>query len=375
MKDRDKPVPKRLIWGVGASVLLHVFLLLSFLWNWQITAPEVPKEEVVNVSIEPPPEEKPPEKPEEKPEEKPKDEPKPEEKPAPKPEPKPEPKSDPKPEEKPQPKPVPAPELRPTETLPPPPPPESVPNAFESAPKDETAPKEEDAPAPPPSEQPAEEEAKTNTAEKQGEDKAVAGDPNKQEPAKEASVLKDIAPPELGPDARPKVADKAEEAGGGIVTEQRAPVSEGANVGVPTASVPTPAPKPKQLTTIASLKPAKRIYSKDTLSDPRIKEALGKLPPKRRVVQMCSIEMLEQIRRNVPGAVPDIIAPTAETVENIDEKLMDVTDAAYHSRGQWFDVSYHCETDAKTTTITSFRFNIGSVIPKSQWDARRLPSR
>lgn len=365
MKDKENPVPKRLIWGVGASVLLHVFLLLGFLWNWPVTVPEPPKEEVVNVSIEPPPEEKPQEKPQEKPKEEPKPElkpePKPEEKPAPKPEP-------PLP-----PKPVPAPEPRPTETLPPPAPPESVPDAFESAPKDETAPKEDDVPAPPPSEQPAPEEAKTDTAQKQGEDKAVAGDPNKQEPPKEASVLKDIAPPELGPDARPKVSDKAEEAGGGIVTEQRFPLSEGAEVGPPTASVPTPAPKPKQLTTIASLKPAKRIYSKATLSDPRVKEALGKLPPKRRVVQMCSIEMLEQIRRNAPGAVPDMLASsTGITQEHIDSQLMEVSDAIYRSRGDWFFVSYHCETDAKTTKITSFQFDIKGAVPKSQWEAMKL---
>jgi hypothetical protein len=369
MEDNANRMPKRLIWGVSASVLLHVVLLLGLLLNWPISAPDVPKEDVVSVSIEPPP----PEKPKEKPEEKPKDEPKPEvkleEKPAPKPEVKPEPKPEAKPAEKP-----PMPEPRPTETLPPPPPPDSTPDAFESAPKDETAPKEEDAPAPPPSETPAPEEAKTDTAQKQGEDKAVAGDPNKQDPPKDAAVLKDIAPPELGPDPRPKEADKAQDAGGGIVTEQRAPLSEGAEVGPPSASVPTPEPKPKQKTTIASLKPAKRIYSKETLSDPRVKEALGKLPPKRRVVQMYSIEMLEQIRRNVPGSVPDIIAPTAETIENIDSQLMDVTDAAYRSRGQWFDISYHCETDAKTTTIKAFRYNFGNIIPKSVWSERKIPA-
>lgn len=352
MEENANRLPKRLIWGVSASVLLHVIFLLGFLLSWPNPSPDVPKEEVVNVSIEPPPEEKPKDKPAEKPEEKSESKPKEEVKkpPAPKP---------------------PVPEQRPIETFPPPPPPE--PSAFESAPKDEQAPKTDEAPAPPPSEQAETEQAKQNTAQKQGEDKPVSGDPAKQEPPKQAAVLKDIAPPELGPDARPKEADKPEQAGGGIVTEQKFDLSEGEQQGVPSASVPTPEPKPTQQTLVANLKPAKRIYSKDTLSDPRVKEALGKLPPKRRVVQMCSIEMLEQIRRNVPGAAPDIIAPTAATNEKIDNQLMDVTEAAYHSRGQWYDISYHCETDAKTATITSFRFNIGGAIPKSDWGARKLP--
>ncbi|MBB4955326.1 hypothetical protein H4S14_003362 [Agrobacterium vitis] len=339
MEENANRLPKRLIWGVGASVLLHVLFLVGFLLTWPVPTPDAPKEEVVNVSIEQPPQEKPKDDAQKQP----------------------------PPEVKPKP---PVPEQRPVETFPPPPPP--GPQAFESAQKDEEAPKEEEAPVPPSSEQPAPEEAKPDTAQKLGDDKSVSGDPSKQEPPKEAAVLKDIAPPELGPDARPKQADKPQEAGSGIVTEQRFSLGEGAEQGPPTASVPTPEPKPKLQTTLANMKPAKRLYSKDTLSDPRVKEALGTLPPKRRVVQMCSIEMLEQIRRNVPGAVPDIIAPTAMTKEHIDNQLMDVTDAAYRSRGDWYDISYHCETDAKTSTITSFKFNMGSIIPRSEWESRQL---
>ncbi len=341
MEEKANRLPKRLIWGVSASVLLHAIFLLAFLLHWPERQTDAPKEEVVNVSMEPEP------KPKEEAKKQPASPPKPEVKPAPKQPP------------------------RPTETLPPPPPP--APQAFESARNDEQAPKEEDAPVPPPSEQPAPEETKADTAQKQGQNKPVSGDPAKQEPPKQAAVLKDIAPPELGPDARPKEADKPEKAGGGIVTEQRFSLSEGAEQGLPSEATPAPEPKPKPQTTVASLKPAKRVYSKDMLSDPRIKEAFGKLPPKRRVVQMCSIEMLEQIRRNVSGAVPDVIAPTSMTKEHIDDQLMDVMDAAYRSKGQWFEVSYHCETDAKTTTIKSFRFNLGAMIPRGEWGQRSLP--
>jgi Domain of Unknown Function (DUF930) len=356
MEENADRLPKRVIWGVGASVALHVVLILAFLLHWPDRPVDAPKEEVINVSMEPPPP---------KEEQKPKEEPKKQSEPEQKPEPKPEQKSEEKPPEQPM-KPVP----RPTETLPPPPVPAQ--QAFESAAKDEQAPKEDEPPVPPPSEQEGPDQSKANAAQKQGEDKPVAGDPTKQDPPKQATVLKDIAPPQLGPDARPKEADKAEQAGGGIVTEQTFALSESDTQGPPSDAVPTPMPKPVQQSVVANLKPAKRIYSKDTLSDPRVKEAFGKLPPKRRVVQLCSIEMLEQIRRNVPGSAPDIIGPTSITKENIDEQLMDVMDAAYHSRGQWFELSYHCEIDPKSLKITSFRFNMGAAIPKSEWGARQL---
>ncbi|URK87364.1 hypothetical protein LP421_28240 [Rhizobium sp. RCAM05350] len=54
----------------------------------------------------------------------------------------------------------------------------------------------------------------------------------------------------------------------------------------------------------AELKQASELYSADTLSDPRVRQALGKLPKDRRIVQMCMIETLEQVRRARPDTVP-----------------------------------------------------------------------
>ena len=53
---------------------------------------------------------------------------------------------------------------------------------------------------------------------------------------------------------------------------------------------------------------AKKIYSKDALANPRVKQALGKLSPTDRVIQICGIEALEQIRHHRPDIVPDMMA-------------------------------------------------------------------
>jgi hypothetical protein len=301
MEENANRLPKRLIWGVGASVLLHVLFLVGFLLTWPVPTPDAPKEEVVNVSIEQPPQEKQKDKPEEKAKDEAQKQPPPEVKPKPAPK-------------------LPVPEQRPIETFPPPP----GPQAFESAQKDEEAPKEEEGPVPPSSEQPAPEET------------------------------------------------KPQEAGSGIVAEQRFSLGEGAEQGPPTASVPTPEPKPKLQTALANMKPAKRIYSKDTLYDPRFKEALGRLPAKNRIVQLCGTEMIEQVRHNILGSAPESLAKAVNTKDQIESDVMTITNAVYRSRGEWYSVSLHCETDTKTTRITSFKFTTITPIPRSEWEALGL---
>lgn len=376
MQEKPQPMHKRFVWGIAASVLLHGLLVLAFLAHWPTPAPDAPKEEVVSVSIEPPPEEKPqPEKtkPEKqlqlelKPEAKPKEAPAPAEAapkaPAPKAEEK-------KPEEKQEAKPpAPAPPQAAK-------PAEDKPQAFESAPKDEEAPKEDVPPVPPPAEEPAAQtQSPPSAAPKAGPDKSAAGDPQKPDPPQPPALPKDVAPPDAGLAGQLPAPDKVEKPGGGLVTEQRFALDEesAAQPQPKREALPSPASADKKAGPVAALKPAKRIYSKATLSDPRVRQALGTLPPERRIVQMCSIEMLEQIRRAVPGAVPDVITGSPTTRQTITARLMDVSGAAFRSRGQWYDIGYHCETDAKTLAITSFSFSLGAAVPKSQWQARRFP--
>lgn len=76
----------------------------------------------------------------------------------------------------------------------------------------------------------------------------------------------------------------------------------------------------------------------------------------------------------MPGSVPDVIAPTPQTVETINPQLMQVADAAFHSRGTWYDVSFHCEANDKTDAITNFRFSIGKAIPEDQRTRLGLPA-
>lgn len=115
---------------------------------------------------------------------------------------------------------------------------------------------------------------------------------------------------------------------------------------------------------------ADQIYSKDTLSDPRVKQAIGKLPPRDRIVQICGIEALEQVRHHRPGTFPDMLAPSAGIVS---ETSFTIRDGAFRSRAKWYSIDFQCQVDIKAMKITDFSYSIGKAIPEGQWNSRQLP--
>ncbi len=115
---------------------------------------------------------------------------------------------------------------------------------------------------------------------------------------------------------------------------------------------------------------AREIYSKDAISDPRVKQALGKLAPKDRIIQICGIEALEQVRRHKPGAFPDMLAREGGSVSATG---LTVSDGAFRSQRKWYAIDFICKANAETMVIDAFSYNIGSAIPEAEWTRRQLP--
>ncbi|TCQ10190.1 uncharacterized protein DUF930 [Rhizobium sp. PP-F2F-G36] len=128
---------------------------------------------------------------------------------------------------------------------------------------------------------------------------------------------------------------------------------------------PTPAPAPK---------PAKTLYSKNILADPRVRGALDKLPPDVRLVQICSIEALEQTRHSSVAFVPEIIKVFGRNGGLISGQHLSARGGAVRSRGVWREITFECTVNATFDTITAFRFALGGAIPRSAWASRRLPA-
>ncbi len=119
-----------------------------------------------------------------------------------------------------------------------------------------------------------------------------------------------------------------------------------------------------------TLTQARKLYSKDALANPHVKQALGRLPPEKRIIQICNIEALEQIRHHRPGTLPDMLARSSGSVS---ETGLSVSDGAFRSHAQWYAIAYKCEVDTTTMAVADFSYNIGAAIPQNQWVPRQLP--
>ncbi|MFK0639977.1 MULTISPECIES: DUF930 domain-containing protein [unclassified Ochrobactrum] len=126
----------------------------------------------------------------------------------------------------------------------------------------------------------------------------------------------------------------------------------------------------KPATPAKKLTRAREIYSKDALSDPRVKQALGKLASKDRIIQICGIEALEQVRRHKTGAYPDMLAREGGSVSATG---LTVSDGAFRSQRRWYAIDFTCKANAETMVIDAFSYNIGRAIPEGEWARRQLP--
>ncbi|QFI68541.1 DUF930 domain-containing protein [Sinorhizobium alkalisoli] len=184
----------------------------------------------------------------------------------------------------------------------------------------------------------------------------------------EPSVIR-TAPAELRVEAK-----EAVDAAADAVAPPSAPVPEAKPT--PQAAKADKAANPEQTAPerqAPALQEARELYSKDALSDPRVKQAIGRLPPKRRIVQLCTIEALEQIRRQRPDAFPDMLVPFGPSGGLVSPDGMSANGGAFRSQRKWYAVDFKCEVSSETTAVVSFSYAIGKAIPKSEWAARQLP--
>jgi len=129
--------------------------------------------------------------------------------------------------------------------------------------------------------------------------------------------------------------------------------------------------KPAAAKASDKLERARKIYSKDALSNPRVKQALGKLPSRDRMVQICGIEALEQVRNHRSGSFPDMLAPEGGISG---QNSFTIRDGAFRSKGTWYSIDFRCQVDDDAMEIKDFSYAIGKAIPRAEWKLRQLPT-
>ncbi|MFK3776946.1 DUF930 domain-containing protein [Agrobacterium sp. NPDC089420] len=131
------------------------------------------------------------------------------------------------------------------------------------------------------------------------------------------------------------------------------------------APVPQAKPMEEKPAEVAEAKPAKLPAAKSLLSSALLSSAqrrqmFGDLPPRRRVVQLCSTEALAQIQS--AGFAARGMIPFSDTGGRISGNSIDASGGAFNTGNGWHDVSFQCEVDLDNYAVTEFRIKIGNAI-------------
>lgn len=131
------------------------------------------------------------------------------------------------------------------------------------------------------------------------------------------------------------------------------------------APVPQAKPTEEKPADVAEEKPAKlpaakSLLSSSLLSPAQRRQMFGDLPPRRRVVQLCSTEALAQIQG--AGFAARGMIPFSDTGGRISGNSIDASGGAFNTGNSWHDVSFQCEVDLENYTVTEFRFKIGNAV-------------
>lgn len=137
---------------------------------------------------------------------------------------------------------------------------------------------------------------------------------------------------------------------------------------------PTASPTDGMVSTDGMIK-ATKFFANRLLADPRNSEAKGTfstLERTERVIQLCNIEGIEQLRRVQPGTAPDAIAPSAFQDVRVKGYVLTAPGAAYRAARKWYAVRFTCSVAPDLKRVTAFAFAVGDPIPKSLWEAHDL---
>ncbi|TSE13824.1 DUF930 domain-containing protein [Mesorhizobium intechi] len=348
MKDEARERRRYLLWGIPASLLLHVLAAALLVYGLPVPPQQPREEQPVNVAIVPPP-----------------DPPKPKPVPmAPKP---PEPKVEKPPEQKVEKQPQS--EQQPRK----PPPGEVLRPVFQFGDKD-TGPrksldganaqdssaspaKDDDSKPKPADSQPVTPAGSEPQAASPAEtDKQQAA---KQQPDKEAA-LEDAK--RQGEAPAPLAADSGGEIE--LPTSAEAPKPKPANAPKPSSSRASKSASRND----SGLPGVRRLYSQGATGDALATTSMGGVPRGQRAAKLCASALQQELldASYFPKWVPSIPLKAGN--------ILDAPDVAFSTTTTWYHLGFRCEVDTDATRVLSFNFRVGALIPPSEWVGLRLPS-
>lgn len=112
--------------------------------------------------------------------------------------------------------------------------------------------------------------------------------------------------------------------------------------------------------------------SKILVEDKEIAQTLPTLGNDERVIQLCNIEALEQIKAVRPDFAPDTLVAYAFGEMNVAGSTLAAPGGAFRTRRKWWNVSLTCTVAPDYSGVTAFEFTLGDEIPEAQWEEHYL---
>ena len=131
-----------------------------------------------------------------------------------------------------------------------------------------------------------------------------------------------------------------------------------------TAKLEPPAAKPPEAA--SSLMHAATILSGLALAEPRnrrAREALPKLNPTERMIQLCNIEALQQVARVRHDFTPEIVSAYAMKALAIGRDTVEAEGAALRSGDDWYALRYRCRLAPGHGSVVAFDFLASDRLP------------
>lgn len=101
---------------------------------------------------------------------------------------------------------------------------------------------------------------------------------------------------------------------------------------------------------------------------------ITKLAPEARIEQRCNVRAMGDISREHAGFAPDelVAYAFADPETDLEAATIRAPGAAVRSKGEWYHLSYRCQTTPEGLDVVTFSYVLGEMVPRSEWEAHYL---
>jgi cytoskeletal protein RodZ len=129
---------------------------------------------------------------------------------------------------------------------------------------------------------------------------------------------------------------------------------------------PAPSAEPDVATLeLGARRSAKRFYLEAMLSVPsmaRARAMLETLPPEKRLAQTCNIEALAQIGNAGERFTPDVVMAEAYARSEMTGRHLTASGAIFRSGERWYGLAFDCTLSDDLTSVTAFSYRLGADV-------------